>query len=216
MRYSWSSFLVLFLALSIPVFSQSSLPQAYTLRAELAAKPQPLTLTIYRDGQRELLESGGAQGSGKTLVDFAAHKVYWIDLFKKGTCSAGRYLSSRAPVSVDFITGTSDVLGRLLPPGSKRTVIGKDKINGIPATVEQIEIPAQNSSNPGSPTKIWIAEQGGYLVKIEVRGEDGRPDTMYEVKQLTFSKPSPELLTPPANCEMTNSEMDDSGQIHMH
>lgn len=61
------------------------------------------------------------------------------------------------------------------------------------------------------PTRVWLSEPDGIIVKMEGASRGGRPSTILEVKQFTKEKPQAALFSAPAACTMTNAEMDDTG-----
>lgn len=195
-------------------------PTAYTVKVEAPAGEYTFTVSIYRDGSRERIESG-VKGRGAPMAaiyDFAEHKVYWLDVEGPGSgaCNIGKYTGSRAPVSQDPVTGSADTLAQM-SGGKPRTVAGKDVVNGIPA---RIEVFAKGSVKPSPrepvPTRVWLSEADGTIVRIEGIEGNAKPATVMEVKELTFAKPPAALLTPPAICKMSNSVMDDTGRISSH
>ncbi|MFB3814354.1 MAG: hypothetical protein ACE14L_09585 [Terriglobales bacterium] len=200
------------LLLAATVSAQS--PQTYTLSAEAEGSGVKMTITVYRDGPRERVETSFGPARMTTLFDFAAHKVYWIGWSGEGSCSAGRYLGSRAPASSDPVTGGLAMLPRTKTgPDMKRTVVRSESVNGIPARLEEFA-PAKASS-AAKVTRVWLADPGNFVVKMEGPGAEGE-GTKFEVKQFSQAKPAAALLTPPANCPMTDSEMDDTGAIRAH
>lgn len=203
------------LSLHFYLFGQSSTPQTYKLVAEAAASDQKAVIATYRDGSKERIEMTVNGSQMTTIFDFQAHKVYWINWFNSGRCSAGRYLSARVPSSQDFITGTAEILAQF-PSDRKRKVIRPEKVNGIPARLEEFEGGAKPASSDILPTRIWFSEQGNFIVKLEGVGQDGKPATLFEVKQFSLDKPAAALFEPPANCPMTDSEMDERGEIRAH
>lgn len=194
--------------------AQSAAPQAYTLKAEGAFVDRTMTLTIVRDGARERVELAIA-GAGvmTTLYDFEARRVYWIGWSGSGSCSSGRYLSARAPVREDPVTGTADNLAKLTE-GRSRKPAGAGAVRGRPARVEAF-VGGKRPKDPDEPwpTRVWLAEDGGYLLKLEGEGKQRKPITLLEVTELSFGVPKGAQLQPPSECVATNSEMDDAGNI---
>jgi hypothetical protein len=197
--------------------AQSVSPTTYTLVMEATASDQKIPFTIYRDGDRERIEMGSPGSQMATLMDFGTHKVYWVNSFSgRQSCSAGKYLSVRAPVGQDPITGTKDSLAAM-PAAAQRKFIRREVVNGIPARLEEITGSAKPASpDDVQPAHIWLAEAGGFMVKLEGKGKDGRPATILEVKRFSTAKPEPSLLAVPSNCPMTQSEMDDTGEMRAH
>jgi len=180
---------------------------------------QPLNILVYRDGSRERIEVGsGAQaGEGTHLFDFVAHKYYEFGLIAgQQRCFIGRYPSARAPINLDLVTGSADIL-KQMPAGAQQRFVRREVVNGIPARLVEIGSDAE-PKDPGepAPSRIWLAEQGGFIVKLEARGEDGRPYTAFEVKRFGIEPPAAALLAIPPNCTAIDSEMDDTGTVRAH
>lgn len=210
MKAGFALCLAALFVLIIPVAgAQSAAPQTYTAIAEATVPTgEKITFTIHRDGSKERIETNfNGAGGNASLYDFEAHKVYWIGWSGPGSCSAGRYLSKRAPVNYDPITASLENL-----PKTKRTLIRAEAVNGIPARLEQVA-PAKLSEKP---TRVWLADPGNFVVKMDGMSKSGKPMTFFEVKQWSTNKPAAALFTPPAECLMTDSEMDDTGSIRGH
>jgi hypothetical protein len=198
-----------------PVLAQTPAPQAYTLEATGELFDRPMAVTIERDGSRERVVTTLGPSRTTSLFDFAEHKVYWIGWSGADSCSSGRYLSERAPVSYDPVTGTPETLAKLTEGGRSRKPAGTATVAGRAARIEALaggKRPTGPDAEPW-PTRIWLGEEGGYLLKLEAEGARGKLVTPYEVKRLDFGKPRGAPLDPPAGCMATNSEMDDSGSI---
>lgn len=194
--------------------AQSPAPQAYTLRAEGTLFDRKMTLTVLRDGAREQVVRTIDRSSTTTLYDFESRRVYWMGWSGPGTCSSGRYRSARAPVADDPVTGTAETL-TALAAGRTRRAAGAGAVAGMAARIELFE-GGKRPTDPDAfpwPKRAWLAEEGGYLLKLEGEAQDGRPVTMLEVTQLTFARPATAALAPPATCTATDSEMDDTGEL---
>lgn len=197
-------------------------PQGYTLKAEGAFPGGKRTVTIVRDGPRERVETAfEVAGRGRiaqaSLYDFEAHRVHWIGWSGAGSCSSGRYLSARAPVEEDPVTGTPEALAALAA-GRSRKAAGAGKVAGLPARVEALvggKRPTKAEDFPW-PNRVWLAEEGGWLLKVEGESKDGKPVTILEVTELTIGRPAGAQLGAPADCVATDSEMDDAGSIRAH
>jgi len=162
------------------------------------------------------MQSVGGPGKLVSIYDFEAHKVYWIMTGPMPSCSAGRYLSSRAPIGEDPVTGSAQVLATL-PKGSQRKFVRQEAVNGIPARLEEIAAPAKPAAADAVQfSRIWLSEPDGIIVKMEGATRGGTPSTMLEVKRSTAEKPQAALFVPPADCQVTDSEMDDSGLMRGH
>jgi hypothetical protein len=123
---------------------QTPAPQTYTLLAEITMAGRKIPVAIYRDGQKERVEMApeGVPGKMATIYDLEAHKVYWMMTGPNPGCSSGRYLSSRAPIGEDPVTGSAQTLAELSKAGPRKFVRRED-VNGIPARVEELAVPAK-------------------------------------------------------------------------
>jgi hypothetical protein len=219
MRFASALLLVVSGLLAAPAGAQTPTPQAYTLSAEAVTKyGDKILVTIYRDGPKERVEiaSEGVPGKMISIYDFESHKMYMIMTGPQPSCSALRYLSARAPIDEDPVTGSAQTLANL-PKGSQRKFVRREVVNGIPARLEEITVPA-NAPAPDvvQPSRLWLSEADGMIVKMEGASRGGRPSTLLEVKQFATAKPQAALFSPPAPCPMTDAEMDDSGLMRGH
>lgn len=195
--------------------AQPSTPEAYTLKVVGKLGDVEMTTTIVRDGARERVERRIGPSLSATLYDFAAKRVYWIGWSGAGSCSSGRLRSARAPVEEDPVTGTAETLAKLTE-GRSRKGAGTGTVAGLAARIEAFvggTRPTGREADDPWPTRVWLAEDGGYLLKLEAEGKGGKPVTVAEVTQLVFGKPQGAALEPPADCVTTNSEMDEAGNI---
>lgn len=195
--------------------AQAPPPQAYTVTARGSVAGVERTLTIVRDGARERVEAKLGPYVMTTLYDFGAGRVYWIGWSGAGTCSSGRYLSARAPILEDPVTAAGDDVVRLAE-GRTRKAGGSGTVAGMAARIEAFvggKRPAGPDRDEPWPTRVWLAEQGGTLLKLEGEGTGGKRVTLLEVTQLAFGKPQGGPLEPPATCTATNTDMDDSGMM---
>jgi hypothetical protein len=197
---------------------QAPAPQTYTLSAEVTMAGRKIPVTIYRDGSKERVEKtpGGLPGTLATIYDFEAHKVYWMMTGPNPGCSAGRYLSPRAPVGDDPVTGSAQMLADLSKRGPRKFVRRED-VNGIPARLEELAVPTKPAAAEEIRlSRIWISEPDGIVVKMEGATGGGSPATILEVKRFTTEKPQAALFVPQAGCQMTDSEADDTGYVRAH
>jgi hypothetical protein len=199
-----------------PLLAQSPTPETYSLTiiSQMTEASmftgQASNLKIYRNGSKELVELTVAPWAANPkgvrmsyLFDFQAHKAYTRDLVANA-CSWMNYVSARAPVNYDPLTGSDALLADLAKQTPK--VLGKEVVNGISAKVEEFATPDQGKA------KLWIAEKGNFIVKVEAAGLDGKSQTQLEAKQLSYTKPSDSLFAPPSNCDThTQGEWSDTG-----
>jgi hypothetical protein len=219
MRFATALLLVTAGLLVVTPRAQSPTPQAYTLAAEITQDGMKILVTAYRDGSKERVEMAlqGAPSGRATVYDFAAHKVYWLFPGQDVTCSSGRYPSARAPIGEDPVTGSVSTLAAL-PKGAQRQAVRQEAVNGIAARLEEVTVPASTpwGADETRPSRVWVSEPEGMIVRVEGAKRGARPSTVYEVKQFAQGKPRAALFAVPANCVATDSEMDDSGMMRAH
>jgi hypothetical protein len=166
------------------------------------------TLKIFRNGPKELIDvtivpwEANPKGIHTiNLFDLQAHKVYMRNV-THSTCSWMRYVSADMPNYDPIAASASPDFGKLNPTGT-----GTETVNGIPARVEEVSGP------PGQPkARVWIAEKGKFIVKIEMTPPDGKPIKMLEVKQVSFTQPLDSYFVTPSNCDtQAQGEMTSTG-----
>ena len=222
-RYFRSIFLV-FMFLSIlavaRLIGQSPQPQTYSVTAvgmgtvESMFSGKESTLKIFRNGPKELIDVTIAPWEANpkgihtiNLYDLPAHKVYMRNV-THGTCSWMRYVSAEMPNDDPIAASASPDFGKLNPNAT-----GTEIVNDIPARIAEVSGP------PGQPSaRIWIAEKGKFIVKMEMIPPGGKPIKMLEVKQVSFAPPLDSYFVTPANCdtqaqgEMTNTGFSAHGE----
>jgi hypothetical protein len=166
------------------------------------------TLKIFRHGSRELIDVSIAPWEANpkgihtiNLYDLEAQKVYMRNV-THSTCSWMRYVSAEMPnydpiaasASPDFVKLTSNATGT-------------EVVNGIPSGIAEVSGP------PGQPkARVWIAEKGKFIVKMEMIPPGGAPIKMLEVKQVSFTQPLDSYFVTPSNCEpQAQGEMTNTG-----
>ena len=216
-RYFQAAFLVLFFlsAVTVPRLpGQSPQPQAYSVTAvgmgtvESMFTGKESTLKIFRNGPKELIDTTIAPWEANpkgvhsiNLFDLQTHKVYMRNV-THGTCSWMSYVSAEMPNYDPIAASASPDFGKLNTNAGKQEVI-----NGIPARVAEVSGP------PGQPTaRVWIAEKGKFIVKMEMIPPGGKPIKMLEVKQVSFAPPLQSYFTMPSNCDtQAQGEMTSTG-----
>ncbi len=215
-RYVRRIFLVLIFlsAVTVPrLGGQSPQPQTYSVSAvgmgtvESMFTGKESTLKIYRNGPKELIDVSIAPWEANAkgvhtinLFDLQAHKVYMRNV-THSTCSWMRYVSADMPNYDPIAASASPDFGKLTPNAT-----GTEIVNGIPARIAEISGPPEQPK-----ARIWIAEKGKFIVKMEMTPPNGKPLRMLEVKQVSFAPPPDSYFVTPSNCdtqaqgEMTNT-----------
>ena len=204
---------------------QSPQPQTYSVTAvgmgtvESMFSGKESTLKIFRHGPKELIDVSIAPWEANpkgihtiNLFDLPAHKVYMRNV-THGTCSWMRYVSAEMP-NYDPIAASASA-----PPadfGKQGPNAATEIVNGIPARIQEISGPPEQGK-----ARVWIAEKGKFIVKMEMTPPDGKPIKMLEVKQVSFTPPLDSYFVTPSNCdtqaqgEMTNTGFSSHAEEHV-
>lgn len=194
-RLRWTAVLGVVLA------AGAQTPTRYSF-TELNSLAQPnLTVKVYRDGPRELIDQSlplsEATPKGMhaaTLYDFRTHKSYTWDLIDRTLpCNVADYFKTDAPAIYDVISGAQENHAEIAKLHPKAVV--DEVVNGIPAS--RLEV----TDSTGQVTvRLWTSTAGGYLVKWLAIPKVGLPQVRLEVTALSFERPRAALLSVPAKC----------------
>ena len=181
------------------VQAQGSLPQTYSLTVDPAFSIfGPTRVTIIRDGSKEVVDQFAPPGPGRPkefhnhiVYDFQAHKVYSKIVSDSSIpCGVQDYPRPIAPPELDVISGTNALIHELTQGNAPLKPAGTETVNGVPTKVMEV----------GDKYKVWIAQNGGFLVKVVGPDSEGKATTLIEVKDLSFAKPPASAFTPPSGC----------------
>lgn len=209
MRYFPSIFSCLMLLLSIMIprmWAQDSALHVYSYTEDPAISIMgPTIVKIVRDGPKEAVDQIMAVGPGRDkefhnhiLYDFQAHKIYTKLVSDPAVpCAVMDYTSAAAPPEFDMISGAAQDMKDMEKQHPKQ--VGSETLNGIATNV--FEAPVEEGKE-----KVWVAQNGGFPVKVVMTGPDGNATTILEVKQLSFAKPPASALLPPADCKTIQGE----------
>ncbi|MGD0012263.1 MAG: hypothetical protein ABSE93_27460 [Terriglobia bacterium] len=217
-RYFRPIFLILMFlyAVTVPRLpGQSPQPQTYSVTAvgmgtvESMFSGKESTLKIFRRGPKELIDVTIAPWEANpkgihtiNLFDLQAHKVYMRNV-THATCSWMRYVSADMP-NYDPIAASASASPADFAKQSPNAIT--EIVNGIPARIEEVSGPPEQGK-----ARVWIAETGKFIVKMEMTPPNGKPIKMLEVKQVSFAPPLDSYFVTPSNCdtqaqgEMTNT-----------
>ncbi len=192
---------------------QTQRPDAYSLTEDLQLGLfGPTVVMLNRDGPKEAVDQIVPAGSGRNrelhtrmLYDFEVHKVYTRNLSDASVpCSVMEYTSLGAPAIFDPIGSAADSMKEFTSKDGEMKEVGKETINGIPTTV------METTSDRGKG-KVWLAQNGGFAVKVVSIAPDGKEQTVSEVKQLSLAHPPASAFTPPVGCKIIRGEASASG-----
>jgi hypothetical protein len=180
------------LLLAMQATAQSpNLPQTYAFTAT-SNMMGAMTITVNRNGSKELLEMASASGSMhlRLLYDFQAHRIYTLDL-DSNLCSTQEYVSPYAPALHDPIGGAEEMVQQTK---ALRTV-GRENVNGIAARL--VEAPVEGEKGK---MRLWLEEKFGFPVKQALAMGNGPERLLFEMRKLSYAPSAASLFTTPANC----------------
>jgi hypothetical protein len=187
-----------------PLMAQSALPETYSYTQDPAIPIMgPMVVKLSRDGSKEVVDQvfppSAQQPKGfhaHLVYDFQAHKIYTQVMSDASVpCSVMTYGSPGAPPEFDVISGGADLMKELTSDAKEpMKKVGAETLDGVATTIFE-----ENGS--GGRGKVWIADKGGYPLKVVAIGPDGKEQTIIEVKQLSFAKPAAAKFVPPAGCQ---------------
>jgi hypothetical protein len=179
------------LAVQAPAQSPA-LPQTYAFTAT-TNMGGPMTLTVSRNGSKELIEMAGATSAGlhlRLLYDFQAHRIYTVDLDAR-TCTTQEYTSAYAPTLHDPIGGGEQAARetRSLP------TIRREPVNGIAARLVEANLPEGQGK-----FRFWLEEKFGFPVKQAVVLGTGPEKLLFEMRKISYEPSAATLFATPAQC----------------
>jgi hypothetical protein len=176
-------------------------PTTYSLDKP-ARSASDMSIAIHRDGARETIKLSRANGwHSQMWFDFATHKQYAVDSNAPGQCSVIDYTSDGPPGLLDPVAGASDGDEMVTEIQAHATGTSKDTLGGIATRV---------ISAPGA--KVWIDDAHHFVMKAEVVMDGStQPQTLFDFTGISFAKPDPALLTPPAHCKHINGSSNANG-----
>ena len=162
----------------------------------------PNVVKISRDGSKEVIDQIMPAGPGRDkeyhshrVYDFQAHKIYLKILSDPSmACGVQDYKDAGAPPELDLVSGADAFLKEIIGDGQTKQV-GTDTVNGIAVNVLDVTSPTTGKG------KIWIAQSGGFPVRVAAVGADGKAETMIEVKQFSLAKPAASTFAIPEGCQ---------------
>jgi hypothetical protein len=187
--------------------AQAPVPQTYSYIQDPAISIMgPSIIKVVRDGAKEVVDQILPIGPGRTkefhnhiLYDFQAHKIYTKLVSDPSVpCTVMSYTSPAVPEQFDVITGSA-ASRSMTDFLAHATVLREEIVNGVPARVMELTIAQMTET-------VWIADSGGFPVKVVIIPPGGVATTTLEVKQLSFAKPPASALIPPSDCNAIKGE----------
>jgi hypothetical protein len=177
------------LALPSLLCSQTQ-PLAYTVSQMNAMGGASSTSTVYRDGNKALLEIafGSPVQHTRTLYNLAAKSSYsWDPNASPITCTAGNFSGDWGDPFNSAVEAKPQIASGELKPAGAETVIG------IPASI-------YTASSADGTAKIWYDEKDSLVLRVQFTAPNAAPATMVDVKSVSMKAPDPSIFALPAAC----------------
>jgi hypothetical protein len=161
-------------------------PTAYSVIEINSMFGTPVTLTIYRDGSRAVVDR--ATGT-RSFFDLQTHKSY--------SWTVGAAECGSATFSGDWgdpFASSTDMTSELAKMQAKEA--GTEVVNGLSTKIYKFAMPAG-----GGDGTVWLDPKTGLLVKWVLAAPNSAPKTMIERKQLKIGPPPAAIFDLPGSCK---------------
>ncbi len=161
-------------------------PTAYTVTQVNGMMGSPVTMTIYRDGSKVVIDH--PENKSRTLYDLQAHTTYsWTIDHPEGGCGNGNFSGDWGD---PFQSGDVDELLK-----ASTTSPGNETLNGFATKVYEAVDPKTKIK-----VKVWREPKTGMIVRADMAPPGGAMTTIIETKQFNAANPSASLFVLPPSC----------------
>ena len=188
--FSWSCLALLGIAAAPWLQAQYAPPTAYSVTVTNSMFGAPITMQIYRDGNKALVDSPSAGTHSRTLYDLAAQTtLFWDAKDPANACTVGKIAGDWGdPFSVP------DVEAMLQHPSKPPA---KEVYTGFTADVTEAVDPAQKTA-----VKVWREAKTGLYLRIDITMPGAaKPTTVIESRNYIPSKPPASAFQTPPSCK---------------
>lgn len=173
-------------------------PSAYTVTEVDGTMGAPVTMKIYRDGSRAVIErespsqsAGGKAGAMRSFYDLEKHQGNsWSLSDPAPACGSSRFSGDWG----DPFAASAEVHSQLA--GAHPVDAGTATIGGISARIVEAAIPQGKA-------RVWIEPRYGLVLKLEFTAPAGPPKTLTEVTQVSLTPPPASVFVLPASVVST-------------
>jgi hypothetical protein len=172
-------------------------PEAYTITEVNSMFGPAVTLQIYRDGSKVLVDQSNATAAGgqgshlRTLYDLSTHQNFTWDASNHAVpCTGGTFAGDWGDPFAFSAGMDADLANQKAAPAGGATV------NGIPTRVYA-------AKTPDGEARAWIDLKYGLLIRLMMGQKNGEPQTLFEVKELSLAKPEAVMFVLPPGCSET-------------
>jgi hypothetical protein len=190
-----ASCLLLALLLSVPAAAEPA-PAAYSATYVNAMLGLPMTVEFRRDGNKALVDEstqptpenpGGWRQ--RNLYDLSLGANYTLSDGKGSACNVQRIEGDTG----DPVEGSATLLKLVSQANPKR--LGTEIVNGFPTQVLEVDDVAGLGHG-----KLWVDEKDGLLVKWLSLPASGPEKVLWELKNVTRTRPDPSSFALPPAC----------------
>lgn len=163
-------------------------PTSYSVTQVQSMMGPGVTMQIYRDGAKVVMENIHGASHTRSLYDLQAHVNYTWDIATPGNgCSSGEFSGDWGdPFSAADVDQM--VKSATKPPGS-------ETVNGFSTKVYEAVDPQSKYQ-----VKVWREPKYGMVIKAEMTPPGGATTTVIETKQFSLARPAATLFVLPATC----------------
>jgi len=174
-------------------------PTAYTIVEAVPTAPAGSNMTIYRSGNKVLMDmfyaaepGGAAARHALTFYDLATGTTHtWDPAITPASCSAGRFSGDWGDPFASTAEITGDIAKGMLKPA------GAETLNGIPTKVYA-------GVTDGANVKAWVDEKDGLVIRAGFAAPGSPLQNMVDISKVSFNAPAPSVLAMPSYCASVN------------
>ena len=163
-------------------------PTVYTVTKTEAIVGPSVTMKIYRNGTKAVIDKPVGGIPMRTLYDLETHQSLSWDLSKSDSACGQATFSGEWG---DPFAGADQMSADLGKMNAKQD--GTETLNGFAANVMEVD-------GPTGKTKIWLEAKSGWILKLQMTPPGGAPQTLVEVNELSLAEPPASVFIPPSKC----------------
>ena len=169
-----------------PLAQAQSAPTTYTISEALVGDPG--TLTIYRNGDKIVMETVRSAQTAMSLYDLKTGvSLTWDPKASPIECSAGRFSGDWGDPFAMTAEVTDDIAKGDLKPAGTETVAG-------------ISTQVYEQNSPQGNVKAWLDKKDNLVTRVTMTAPGTPPSSMVDIQKVSLSAPDPSLFTLPAAC----------------
>jgi hypothetical protein len=188
--FSWGSLALLGIAAAPCLEAQYAPPTEYSVTVTNSMFGTPVTMQIYRDGNRALVDNPSGDTHSRTLYNLAAQTtLFWDAKDPANACTIGKFAGDWG----DPFTAP-DIEAMLQHPSKPPA---RQMYNGFTTDVTEAVDPAQKAA-----IKVWREVKTGLYLRIDMTMPGAaKPTTVLESRNYTPAKPPASALETPPSCK---------------